>query len=109
MKDERYILERLLESAVRIDRYIAGLDYQHFVEDQKTQDAVVMQLQVIGELAKRVPASTREKIDLNWKAMAGMRDVISHEYDIIDLDIGWKTATENVPEVLEKVQAFLNA
>ena len=107
MKDDRYFLELSCESAARIGRHISGLDYEHFLADEKTQDATVMQLQVMGELAKRVSKDTQKSIDLNWKNMAGMRDVISHEYDIIDLDIVWKTANENVPEVFQKVAAFL--
>lgn len=107
MKDDRYFLELLCESVSRIGRHIDGFDYERFLADEKTQDAIVMQLQVMGELAKRVSRDTQKSIDLNWKNMAGMRDVISHEYDIIDLDIVWKTATENVSEVFQKVEAFL--
>ncbi len=72
-----------------------------FMEDQKTQSAVMHQLLVIGEAVKRLSSEFRDgHANIPWALMAGMRDNLIHEYDDVDLDEVWKTAEREIPALL---------
>jgi uncharacterized protein with HEPN domain len=76
------------------------MTFQDFLRDKKTQNAVIRSVEVIGEAAKKIPKSIREKYKLiPWKKMAGMRDKMIHEYFGVDLEILWKTIKEDVPSL----------
>jgi len=62
------------------------MDLGHFLVDEKTQSAVIMQLIVIGELVKKLPESVKTQIDLPWKPIAGFRDLAVHEYFELELE-----------------------
>jgi uncharacterized protein with HEPN domain len=89
-RDYLFYLEDILESCGKIERYTAQLSFDQFVEDEKTYDAVVRNLEIIGEAAKNVPEDIRRRYpDVEWRKIAGLRDVIAHEYFGIDDDILW--------------------
>jgi uncharacterized protein with HEPN domain len=97
MKDDRIYIEHILQSIERIETYISGKDHQSFSEDYLTQDAVVRQLEIIGEATKRISEGLRKiNPQVPWSDMAGMRDVLIHDYIDVDIDIVWKTATESI-------------
>jgi uncharacterized protein with HEPN domain len=98
MKDDLFYIENILQSIDRIQSYISGKDHGTFVSDFITQDAVVRQLEIIGEATKRVSKDFRNNNPgIPWADMAGMRDVLIHDYIDVDLDIVWKTALESIP------------
>jgi len=100
MKDDSIYIDHILNSINRILDYISGKDRQAFEADLVTQDAVVRQLEVIGEATKRVSKELRSKHpDIPWADMAGMRDVLIHDYIDVDLGVVWKTASENIPDL----------
>ena len=100
MKDDSVYIDHILNSINRILDYISGKDREAFEADQLTQDAVVRQLEVIGEATKRVSKELRSKNpDIPWSDMAGMRDVLIHDYIDVDLGVVWKTASEDVPNL----------
>jgi uncharacterized protein with HEPN domain len=73
--------------------------------DLKTQAAVVHELPVLGEAVKRLSApSGEEHPGVPWKASAGMRDRLLHGYDDVDLDLAWKTASEDLPALVEQLK-----
>lgn len=84
------------------------MSYKNFSSDSKTQSAVIMQLQVIGELAKKVPDETKQLINIPWKQIAGMRDMVSHDYFNLDVKTVWDTATTSVPDAEQKIKKFLD-
>jgi uncharacterized protein with HEPN domain len=105
MKDDRIYLEHILQSINRINSYLAGMDYQSFTDDLLTQDAVVRQLEIIGEATKRISDSLRRmNPQVPWSDMAGMRDILIHDYLEVDLDIVWKTSTESISELKSLLQ-----
>ena len=78
--------------------FTRGLDFDAFVKDRKTINAVVRSLEVMGEAAKRIPAEIREKYpEIPWKRMTGMRDKLIHEYSGVDLELIWGVITEELP------------
>jgi uncharacterized protein with HEPN domain len=98
MKDDLVYIENILQSIGRIQSYISGKDKETFINDFITQDAVVRQLEIIGEATKRVSRDFRNNNpDIPWADMAGMRDILIHDYIDVDLEIVWKTASESVP------------
>jgi len=100
MKDDSIYIDHILNSINRILDYISGKDREAFEADLITQDAVVRQLEVIGEATKRISKELRSKHpDIPWADMAGMRDVLIHDYIDVDLGVVWKTASENIPDL----------
>jgi uncharacterized protein with HEPN domain len=67
-----------------------------------------MQLQVIGELSKRMPEEIKTEIEIPWKKISGMRDMVSHDYFNLDIKAVWDTVIKNVPEAELEVSNYLN-
>jgi uncharacterized protein with HEPN domain len=75
---------------------------------EELQDAVIRNVEVIGEAAKRVSLEGRGRLaQLDWKAICGMRDVLIHDYIGVDLDEVWNVATSNIPELQAALEQFL--
>ena len=97
MKDDLVYIEHILQSIDRIESYLAGKDHQSFSNDFMLQDAVVRQLEIIGEATKRISKDLRNvNPQVPWSDMAGMRDILIHDYIDVDIDIVWKTASESI-------------
>lgn len=100
MKDDSIYIDHILNSINRILDYISGKDRESFEAELVTQDAVVRQLEIIGEVSKRVSKEFRSKHpDIPWSDMAGMRDVLIHDYIDVDFGVVWKTASEDIPNL----------
>ncbi|MDX1909491.1 MAG: DUF86 domain-containing protein [Bacteroidia bacterium] len=101
-------LEDLLMAINRIVEYIDGLSFEDFKKDYKTTDAVIRNFEIMGEAAKNVPLTVREKYpDIPWTEMYLMRNKISHEYFGIDYEIIWDVATKYLPENKKQVEEIL--
>jgi uncharacterized protein with HEPN domain len=97
MKDDKIYIEHILHSIERIESYLEGKDHQSFSDDYLTQDAVVRQLEIIGEATKRISDELRSRNpQIPWSDMSGMRDILIHDYIDVDIDIVWKTASESI-------------
>lgn len=87
--------------------FIEGLDKNDFIEDKRTQQAVIMSLIIIGEAATKVMDGYAEFIQVHtqvpWRSMRGMRTRIAHGYFDINLDIDWETVISALPELLEQL------
>ena len=88
----------ILEAIENIREYTQYMDYSDFIQDKKTRDAVVRNLEVIGEATKNIPDNVKEKYpDVKWKATAGMRDKLIHEYFGVSNPIVWETIISDIP------------
>lgn len=86
----------------------AGMDKTVFMEDVKTQSAVLHQLMVIGEAVKRLTPEFRARhTRVPWTLISGMRDKLIHGYDIVDLEEVWRTIETDVPDLYAQIQPFL--
>jgi uncharacterized protein with HEPN domain len=107
-REPRVFLDDMLESADKIAQYVRDVDSQSFRDQPLVQDAVVRNLEVIGEAAKHVPKDIENRIvGVEWRKIAGMRDILIHEYFGIDLDVVWDAATVKVPELAEAIREYL--
>ncbi len=107
MKDDLLYLHHMLERCHRITRFIVpGRDA--FMASEELQDAVIRNVEVIGEAAKRVSTDARGRLpQLDWKAICGMRDVLIHDYIGVDLDQVWNVAFFRIPELQAALEQFL--
>jgi len=91
-------VEDIRESIARIDRYTAGLDLAGFKADQKTVDAVVRNLEIIGEAARQLPEEfTGRDPQIEWRKIAGLRNRIVHDYFGLDLEMIWQIIHSDLP------------
>ncbi|MDI7773976.1 DUF86 domain-containing protein [Asticcacaulis sp. EMRT-3] len=101
-KRDDYV-RHMREAIAQVATYIARMNYAAFVEDKRTQQAVIMNLIIIGEAATRLmadfPDFTHNHPDIPWRSMRGMRNRIAHGYFDIDLALVWETARTALPEL----------
>ena len=102
-------VEDMLAAMDKIHIFIQGFDETQFRNDEKTIFAVIRALEIIGEVAKRIPDTLRGSYrSVPWREMAGMRDKLIHDYTVVDVIVVWKTATEDIPSVQPILRHILN-
>jgi len=107
-RDYRDYLQDILDSVKDIEEFIIGMNFEEFMKDRKTINAVVRCIEVIGEATKKIPKSLKDKYgEVPWKRMAGMRDKLVHEYFGVDIEILWKTAKHDIPPLKQLIQNIL--
>jgi uncharacterized protein with HEPN domain len=107
-RDWRLYAEDILEACGKIRRFVAGLDYDAFVADDRTRDAVIRNLEIIGEAAKNLPADkTAAAPQVPWRLVCGMRDVLAHGYFGVSIKVVWDTATTQIAPLQDAVRAML--
>jgi uncharacterized protein with HEPN domain len=88
--------------------YAQGIDRNNLQEDDEKQAAILYRLIVIGEATKRLSDELREQyLTIPWRQMAGLRDVVIHDYDELDFDILWNVIHINLPDILPEIQTIL--
>ena len=108
MKDDRLYLIYILESIDKIDSYIAGLDLDLFLKETIVQDAVLRNLQVLAESTQRLSDDFKSRhTAIEWYKIAGLRNILVHDYLGIDLETIWAAVTKNLPDLKVVVQDAL--
>ena len=106
-RDPQYFLD-ILEAAKLAQSYIAGKTQEEFLQDTLCQDAVIRRLEIIGEAARRLSPEARVSLpELTWHAMIGMRNLLIHEYDDVDLSIVWDTVKTDLPALIKAIEPFV--
>jgi uncharacterized protein with HEPN domain len=106
-RDEATLLD-VAEAARLAVAFCQGLDKAGFLEDRKTQSAVLHQLAVMGEAVKRMSQGFKEAHpQMPWRLVAGMRDVVIHEYNDVDLDEVWRVVEKDLPELIQLLEPLL--
>jgi len=104
-RDYKVYLDDILEAIDKIRTYTAGMSADSFAADSKTFDAVLRNLEVIGEAVKRIPDEIRlQHQQVEWKKIAGLRDILIHQYFGIDAEIIWDVVHNKLPELERQIR-----
>jgi uncharacterized protein with HEPN domain len=107
MKGDRLYLTHILECIITIEEYTVE-GKKAFFAARIIQDAVIRNLEIIGEATKKISQGIRDQYsDIPWREMAGMRDVLIHEYFGVDLNIIWNVVESELPKIKSKMTAVL--
>ena len=109
LRDYKLYLEDILESIETINSYIEGMDLDSFSNDRKTVDAVVRNLEIIGEASRRLPSELRTRYpDIEWARIIALRNIIVHDYPSINLRIIWSITKNNLPILDERIKKIID-
>jgi uncharacterized protein with HEPN domain len=101
------LLNDMLDAIDRIEQYTQGMSFDAFSSDQKSVDAVVRNLEIIGEAANRLPDDFKEKhSSVEWHKVVGLRNRIIHEYFGIDLQIIWQIIHADLPSLRQTLSGI---
>ena len=107
-KDDRVFINHILESIQKIERYVSGLSSHDFANNELVQDGVIRNFQVIGEATKNLSNDFRKThTGIPWKKIAGMRDILIHDYLGIDIYSVWETIKKDVPDLKAELEKIL--
>lgn len=105
---DRDFLSDIQECTRRIHDYTASMTYEAFLADMKTQDAVIRNLEIVVEATENLSAELREQHpEVPWKAMAGVRDRLIHDYFGVNLDIVWQIVAGELPQLVMQIDKIL--
>lgn len=111
MKNQRdYLLylEDMAQAIRSIQKYLTGVEFSSFISNQMMKDAVVRNIEIIGEAAQKVPEPVQAQCpEIPWKQMYIMRNIITHEYFGVDYDIVWKIAQDYLPKNLTDLEKLI--
>ncbi|MGG6269721.1 HepT-like ribonuclease domain-containing protein [Leptolyngbya sp. AN03gr2] len=104
----RLYLQDIVDSCTKILQYVEGLTVEEFFADVRTYDAVMRNLQIIGEATKNVPNQLREKYpEVDWRKIAGLRDIITHAYFQVDDEVIWTVVQQRIQPLQTQIQNLL--
>ncbi len=108
-KSEKILLEHIMESIEKIENFTRDISKDDFFDSDLIQDGVIRRLAIIGEAVKNLPMALRMKYpDIEWKKIAGLRDVLIHEYFGVDLDLTWDIVKSDLPDLKKKIRMILD-
>ncbi|MFQ6034867.1 MAG: DUF86 domain-containing protein [Sedimentisphaerales bacterium] len=109
-RNEVMYLQDIADSCDKVLRFTKGLSLPDLLQDEKTYDAVVRNLEIIGEAAKHISQNLRNQMpDIEWRKIAGMRDLLAHVYFGIDNDILWDVVQNKIPQLAIAIKLFLDS
>lgn len=109
-KDPKIFLAHIVESIQLIEEYSKNLNQAKFQENRSLQDAIIRRLEIIREAVKNLPAAFKGKHpDIPWRQMAGMRDILIHEYFDVDLVLTWKVIKHELSPIKKNLTEILSS
>ena len=107
-RDPRLYCEDILESGSAILDFVKGLSFDDFCDDRKPYSAVIREFEIIGEAVGKLPESFRERRpDVEWQDIKDFRNLLSHEYFGVDLEIVWKIIEDDLPALMDAVKKIV--
>ncbi len=108
-RDWKILFADILESIEKIEQYTQGINFDEFIRDSMTIDAVVRNIEIIGEASKMVPEDIKQKnSDIPWKKLSGIRNRIVHDYFGVDVNIIWFIVSNELLQLKEWITQGLN-
>ncbi len=106
-RDRVYLLD-IMEAAKLAVSYVEGLSKERFLRDPQRQDSVIRRLEIIGEAARRISPEMKDSLPpIPWSEMIGMRNLMIHDYDDVDLHIVWETVHRDLPRLIHLLEPLL--
>ena len=112
-REYKAYLKDILDSIKKIERYTKGMFFDKFTTNELIQDGVVRNLEIIGEAVKNIPDNVKSEYpDIDWRKIAGLRDILVHAYFGIDKEIVWDVVKNKIPDlkqsILEMFKKFMD-
>ena len=109
-RGDREHLKDMLMACENIEDYLLGYDFDDFMDDRKTQDAVVRNIEILGEASKNISVELKEKYpEVEWNDIARTRDKLIHSYFGVDLDIVWEISRNDIPRLRKQILDILHS
>ncbi len=109
-REHELYLKDILDCVDKIESYITGMSFEAFNNDAKTIDAVVRNIEIIGEAARSIPKEIiAQTPEIPWRKMSDTRNRVLHEYFEVDTSILWQTITEDLPPLKEQIKTLLES
>jgi uncharacterized protein with HEPN domain len=107
-KDDLAYIDHILDCIRKINEFSRGLTLKEFKTNELVQDAIIRNIEIIGEASKKISLETKQSYyKIRWKEISGMRDKLIHDYLGVDVTVVWKTIKEDIP-ALEKLINEIN-
>lgn len=107
-KQYKIYLEDILGASEKIEIYVRGLTYEEFTKNSLVVDGVIRNLAIIGEAVKSIPSEIKKKhTDIEWKKVAGLRDIIVHKYSEVNTKIIWDIVENKLPELKKSIKKVI--
>lgn len=108
-REYKSFLMDIIDASIKIDRYVKDVSFDEFNENTLIQDAVIINLAIIGEAAKKIPSEIRQlDPDIEWKKIAGLRDILIHSYFRIDVNIIWDIVKNKIPNLKVRIGKLIS-
>jgi uncharacterized protein with HEPN domain len=107
-KDPKVFIGHIFECVNLIEIYLEKQSFINFKNSIQLQDSLIRRLEIIGEATKNLPEDFKKKFpEVSWKNIAGMRDILIHEYFGVDLELTWRVLTNEIPKLKNQIQFIL--
>ncbi len=103
-KDPKIFIEHILQCIEHLEQYLSGITKKQFLESIQLQDSIIRRIEIMGEAVKNIPKHVKDRYpDIAWKEIAGMRDILIHEYFGVDLGLTWKVAKKDIQQLKNRI------
>lgn len=109
MRDYKFYLNDIIDAIKKVQKFTKGLSYSDFYKNEMLIDAVIRNLEVIGEATRSIPSEFRKRFpDIPWARMSALRNILIHEYFGVDTEIIWDIVSNKIPELKKGISTVLS-